>query len=297
MTESHPLIIGEVLFDHFPDGRTVPGGAPFNVAWNLQGLGMSPLFVSAVGDDENGREVKRRMDSWGMDRSGLQSSRRFPTGTVQVEIQDGEPTFRILENQAYDDIQYPSTSVAGREDSMLYVGSLAFRAERSRSTIRRLIENNHRGRFVDINLRRPWFDRSAVNELLTGARWVKLNQDELEWIAEAECRTRDGISSAVRTLRERFGGELYFITCGSAGACAIDAGDEMVFADAPSPEPLVDAVGAGDAFSAAIIHGLHEDLSLDQLVRRGVQFASRACSLCGATTDNRNHYRSLVMNP
>lgn len=44
-------IFGEVLFDHFPDGNQVLGGAPFNVAWHLQAFGQSPCMVSRVGND------------------------------------------------------------------------------------------------------------------------------------------------------------------------------------------------------------------------------------------------------
>ena len=79
-TTGVPVVFGEVLFDCFPDGKTVLGGAPFNVAWHLQGLGLQPLFVSAVGNDAQGEEVRRTMQSWGMATTGLQTRAAFPTG-------------------------------------------------------------------------------------------------------------------------------------------------------------------------------------------------------------------------
>ncbi|MEM7234470.1 MAG: hypothetical protein AAF517_19985, partial [Planctomycetota bacterium] len=50
MSVVRPVVFGEVLFDRFPDGRSILGGACFNVAWNLRGLGLDPLFVSREND-------------------------------------------------------------------------------------------------------------------------------------------------------------------------------------------------------------------------------------------------------
>ncbi|MCG8450373.1 MAG: PfkB family carbohydrate kinase, partial [Pirellulales bacterium] len=75
-----PLIVGEVLFDHFPDGRRILGGAPFNVAWNLQRLGLPPSFCSAVGEDDEGREIIEEMKLGELDVTGLQVTERWPTG-------------------------------------------------------------------------------------------------------------------------------------------------------------------------------------------------------------------------
>ena len=85
-----PLIFGEVLFDHFPDGTAVLGGAPFNVAWHLHAFGLRPLMISRIGNDELGGRVQEAMQKWGMDCSGMQIRHcTHPTGTVQVTFQDG----------------------------------------------------------------------------------------------------------------------------------------------------------------------------------------------------------------
>ena len=64
METKRPWIFGEVLFDCFPDGSRVLGGAPFNVAWHLQALGLEPLFLSRVGRDAAGREIRTAMGEW-----------------------------------------------------------------------------------------------------------------------------------------------------------------------------------------------------------------------------------------
>ena len=61
------VVFGEVLFDRFPDGSEILGGAPFNVAWNLQAFDVQPLLVSRVGKDRLGRRILGAMSEWGMD--------------------------------------------------------------------------------------------------------------------------------------------------------------------------------------------------------------------------------------
>lgn len=290
MPALRPLIIGEVLFDHFPNGQRVLGGAPFNVAWNLQGLGLAPMFCSAVGADDEGRDILARTRAWGLDTSGLQVSERWPTGKVRVELNDGQPAFHILDKQAYDDIRFPACPVSPADYSLLYVGSLAYRNEPSRDTIRRLMDESGLSRFVDINIRQPWFDRAWIPDLLGGARWIKLNDQELSWIAETECRSSEEIHFAAEKLRRQYGGRPCFITCGSGGAYAVDESGDLLFAEAPKPETMVDTVGAGDAFAAATIVGLSRNRPLDEILQSAVRFASRTCSIQGATTCDRSHY-------
>lgn len=142
MKAIRPLIVGEVLFDHFPDGQRVLGGAPFNVAWNLRGFGLAPLFVSAVGDDDEGRLVRTEMEAWGLETTALEVCEEWPTGKVQVELDAGQPAFHILDKQAYDEIHFPELPVSSSHFSLLYTGSLALRRDPSRSTIQRLIDKS-----------------------------------------------------------------------------------------------------------------------------------------------------------
>ena len=136
-SEHRIVIFGEVLYDCFPDGSVVPGGAPFNVAWHLQAFGMSPLFVSRVGEDTLGRRILDAMQEWGMDTSGLQFDARHPTGRVEITLESGQPRFDILPGQAYDFIDAEALPpVAG--ETVLYHGSLALRREDSRKALERL---------------------------------------------------------------------------------------------------------------------------------------------------------------
>ena len=124
-----PLIVGEVLFDHFPDGSAVLGGAPFNVAWHLQGFGASPLFVSRVGSDEESAAVQSTMAHWRMRTEALQTDPDRPTGQVEVSLEAGSPSFDILADQAYDRIDWrvASQQVAAQHPALIYHGTLVAR--------------------------------------------------------------------------------------------------------------------------------------------------------------------------
>ncbi|TWU25479.1 carbohydrate kinase family protein [Novipirellula artificiosorum] len=290
-----PLIVGEVLFDQFEDGRKILGGAPFNVAWNLRGLQQRPTFVSAVGDDLDGKTIRQRMAQWNMDLVGLQTLPGQRTGTVEVSLDQGQPSYEIVFPCAYDFIRPVPLFESADSFSLLYHGSLALRGEQSRETITRLGRQAAAAqvpRFVDINIRQPWFDRQWLPVLVQDAKFVKLNDEELEWLSSMPCQTDDQILRAVQSFRDQHGGEVYFITCGSRGAYAIE-GDQLTFAAAPKPDVMVDTVGAGDGFAAATIDGLLRALPYQEVLDRAVQFAARICTLHGATTTDENVYRTI----
>ena len=95
-------VVGEVVFDLFPGGGRVLGGAPFNVAWHLQAFGNRPQLISRVGDDEPGREVLQAMQAWGMSIAGVQIDHEHPTGQVAVELVDHEPRYQIVPDCSYN---------------------------------------------------------------------------------------------------------------------------------------------------------------------------------------------------
>ena len=128
MKNQSVIIFGEVLFDCFPDGNIVLGGAPFNVAWHLQAFGVSTLFISRIGDDYYGNNIKEAMQNWGMDLSGLQLDSEHPTGVVNVNFINNEPHYEIVENSAYDFIQ-SSRLPSLKKDAILYHGTLALRSQ------------------------------------------------------------------------------------------------------------------------------------------------------------------------
>ena len=281
-------VFGEVLFDHFPDGRRVLGGAPFNVAWHLHAFGQTPYFISCVGDDPEGEAVRAAMRDWGMDTGGLQTDARHPTGRVSIHIVEGEPHYDIVEPCAYDAIE---PTPGGPPDCRgFYHGSLALRDEISRRTVEGLIACKPEWVFVDVNLRPPWWQREQVLDMVRHAHWVKLNADELRLLSSS---TEGGDSHAAAFLIDH---ELegLILTRGSEGAVVVTAAGERHEVRTQTDIEVVDTVGAGDAFASVMILGLVGDWPLDITLRRSQEFASCLVGQRGATVSDPAFYRRFV---
>ena len=304
-----PVIFGEVLFDQFPGSGAVLGGAPFNAAWHLQGFGLKPLMVSRVGRDSLGEKVLESMKSWDMDIRGIQVDPHYPTGTVQVHLEEGEPRYNILPDQAYDYIDTTQALKALEKvkpslPSLLYHGSLALRNETSRSTW-----NNLRAAaagapiFIDINLREPWWDMESIWSFLREARWAKMNDSELSLVLQKfpdsplSLENQDIPPSAVNTaavkLYRQINCSLLIVTLGARGAL-LTSGTET-WQKKPVPvKDMVDTVGAGDAFSAVNILGLTRGWEPQVILERSLEFASRILQIQGAAQNNPALYQYFM---
>ena len=281
------MIFGEALFDVFPGGQSVLGGAPFNVAWNLKGFGFDPLFISRVGSDDRGAEVIRSMLEWGMDVTGVQTDPDHPTGVVEVSIEDDQPSFSILPDQAYDFIDPESAMAAVREGdfSVLYHGTLIARSQRSRSALNVVRETLTTPVFVDVNLRPPWWDGDIVRDALSGADWAKLNDQELFEILGSCLFSGADMDAAADYFRSEHGLYALVVTLGGAGSLL--ATRRGVIRSKPvMVNDLVDTVGAGDAFSAVAIAGLVLGWPFEVILDRATDFASEICRVRGATTSD-----------
>ncbi|MDP8223169.1 MAG: PfkB family carbohydrate kinase [Candidatus Lernaella stagnicola] len=275
-----PLIFGEVLFDVFPDGTEVLGGAPFNVARHLQGFGERPLMITGVGDDARGQAILECMTSWQMDIRGVQVLKPWPTGTVAVHFKDGEPHYDIEADRAYDHVESGSAreAVGGQSISVLYHGTLATRHEQAAQTLADLVSDTGAPRFVDVNLRDPWW---AMHEVWTGieaANWAKMNEAELRLLHGGEGPLRE---AAVDVL-ERAMLDGLVVTRGEHGALLVRGEAEVLEEPAAAVTDLADTVGAGDAFSAVLLLGFLRGWPPADTLARASQFAAEICGHRGA---------------
>ena len=275
--------LGEILWDLLPTGRKL-GGAPANFAYHAHVLGLESSVVSCVGDDEQGREIVERLARLGLDVAYLAVSPGQRTGTVAVELNDrGQPTFIIHEGVAWDAIPWTPElgRLAARVDAVCF-GSLCQRSAPSRSTVQHFLTCTRPEclRVFDINLRQAYFTEDVVRNSLELADVLKLNDDELPVVTRLLSLRGEG-DDVLLNLLEGFGLQAVALTKGAAGS-VLRTREER------SEHPgftvdVVDTVGAGDAYTAALILGLLEGRAIPSINAMANRLGAHVCTGEGAT--------------
>ena len=174
--------IGEALWDVLPEGKKI-GGAPANFAYHVSQFGLESCAVSAVGDDELGKEIRSNFEEKKLQT--LIETVPYPTGTVQVEIDKlGVPQYDIKENVAWDNIPFtPQIEELAHRTKAICFGSLAQRSKVSRNTIEQFIEAMPKTEdtliVFDVNLRQSFYSRDVLDRSMKRCNVLKINDDEL----------------------------------------------------------------------------------------------------------------------
>lgn len=295
-THSRVALFGEVLADMFPE-RSVLGGAPFNVARHLQAFGCAPMLLSRVGDDALGRQVLATMVGSGMATRGIQLDSQHPTGQVRVHLQDVGHRFEILDQQAYDFID-PDTlrQVTPRQTpALVYYGTLAQRHVASRRALATLLQSTQASKFLDVNLRAPWYSKETLAFSLKMATIVKLNDQELKELAELFGLSSGQPPGQASELMRHFDMAHVVVTCGADGAWQMDRNGQVAAAGAsPLAKAVVDTVGAGDGFAAVYLLGILRHWPTDVMLARANAFAAALCGIRGAIPDALDFYQPFL---
>jgi len=284
--------IGEVLWDLLPSGRQL-GGAPANFAYHARALGADARLVSRVGKDDWGREALDRLTKLGVPTDCIELDAALPTGTVTVEVSgDGQPQYQIHENVAWDAIRGESAGrlAVAAADAVCF-GSLAQRSEPSRSTIRSLVAAAPASalRIFDINLRQHYHSHEVIKGSLTRANVLKLNDAEWPQLAAVFGLTGDERTQLLQ-LAQRCQLRCIAFTRGGRGSLLLSEGH---WSDHPGIHTnVVDTVGAGDSFTAALALGLLAGWPLDEVNRRATEVAAFVCSQPGGTPELPEHLRA-----
>ena len=280
------MVLGEVLWDVFPDSTRL-GGAPLNFAAHVRRMGHAPLLFSAVGNDDLGRQAVREIQSLELDTSLLQRTERYPTGCAGVSLDAlGQAAFRIERPAAYDALTLSTDeiqTVQDRSPDWLYFGTLFSSRREARAILFELLELVPDAvRFYHLNLR-PGFESPAlVRELMEQADVVKMNQDEMCAIhSYLGLPAETGTFCAAAAARFRF--RAVCVTLGSRG-CAVFANGQYHEEPGCSIE-VADTVGAGDAFAAALLHGLASQWNLAEIARFANRVGALVASKPGAIPD------------
>jgi fructokinase len=297
----NPIVgIGEVLWDVYPDGREVAGGAPFNFAFHCHRLGHPAVIVSRVGDDDLGRELRARVRELGLSDEYIQTDRDHPTGTVQVKLDaNAVPTYTITEYVAWDYIAWEEKLESlAKSCRAVCFGTLAQRfgtpVPIDRFATSRWSREAAKPRLIvfDVNLRGSYYDTEHLEWGLKVSDWCKINADELMVLRDLfGCETLCGLTES---MMRPFRYAAAIVTRGEQG-CDIyqqweeDDGDggsnfpHEEFHEPGVPARVVDTVGAGDAFTAAMVCLHLEGKSLRECARFAVNYAARVCEQPGGT--------------
>ncbi len=272
--------IGELLWDVFPDQKKI-GGAPVNFAYHVSKLGIESLAISAIGKDELGRELLSVIDKAGVHYNFSRNG--YPTGTVQVTLnENGVPHYEIYEPVAWDFIRIkPELEAIAKNASAVCFGSLAQRGKLSRESIRQLVQlvPEEAYKIFDINLRQQFYSEELIMDSLNLCNVLKINDEELE-ITSRMFGLNGSQDEICRTLITEYNLNLLVLTCGTNGSYLYTI-NQKSFRETPMVQ-VVDTVGAGDSFTAAIVAGLLKNTLLEVTHEMAVSLSAFVCTQSGA---------------
>ena len=257
MQSKKVLGLGELLWDVFEDSRK-PGGAPANVAFQLNQLGLAGIIASRVGADPLGEEITRFLSGMGLSTDFIQTDAGHPTGTVTVQLDaTGTPSYTIHENVAWDFLELtPELEALLPTLSAVCFGTLAQRGKTTRETIQKILDRvpDDCLKVYDVNLRQDFFSRELLETSLQKSNVGKMNDGEMEVLKPVFGLPQDlaPVDFALN-LCEKYGLAEVCITRAEKG-CLLVRNDGQT-ADVPGKiVQVADTVGSGDSFSAALIY-------------------------------------------
>lgn len=252
MTARPVLVVGESLVDvvHRADGSraALPGGSPLNVAVGLGRAGLPVRFVTALGDDPHGDLLRRHLAT---SHVAVEAHRLARTSVAAARVDDrGAAEYDL-------DVAWELGSIgADGSPAWLHVGSLGVTQAPGAARVAALLETlaGQVPVSYDPNCRpgvmgRPEDVLPVVERTVSRSGVVKLSEDDAAWLAPGV----PGKELAGRWLA--LGAAVVVLTRGADGATAWTSRHEVSAAAEPGG-PVVDTVGAGDAFMSGLVAAL-----------------------------------------
>jgi fructokinase len=285
------VVCGEALIDMIQNGdgtrRAAPGGGPFNTARALARLGVPTAFLGRLSNDAFGRELAELLVS---DGASLElASVGTESTTIAVADVDtaglAEYQFLVQGTSAPHLTLDMLPDKLGAEVNALHLGTLGMVLEPMASTLVEFVRRERDGRLVmlDPNIRVGLIPedeyRERLQEVIAESTVVKASDADLAWLYPnityrdaSERLLAGGVAMVVVTL----GAEGAF---GAHGDCRLDVPAVRV--------EVVDTIGAGDAFGAALLAWLHDHDAMSpdlRLERADMEAALKYACLAAAIT-------------
>ncbi|MHB1105800.1 MAG: carbohydrate kinase family protein [Lutibacter sp.] len=252
------VCFGEILFDVFLKNKKI-GGAPLNVASRLKSFGIDVSIISAVGNDNNGKELIEYFKKLDIDTTSIQIKENYPTGVVNVRLNEkGNASYDITYPSAWDKIRLSidDTELVKNADFFIY-GSLASRDESTKKTLLQLLEVA-KYRIFDVNLRVPNYTEKTLIELMKLADFIKFNDDELYEMAKYLNSNHKSLEQNMKFIAKETNTDTICVTLGCHGAVLYYKG--KFYNNCGFKVDVVDTVGSGDSFLASLISKLFSEV-------------------------------------
>jgi rfaE bifunctional protein kinase chain/domain len=283
------MVIGDLIADQFVYGaidrvsreapvfilrhehtETLPGGAA-NCAMNLASLGAAVSLIGIRGDDEAGNTVNDKLNSAGVDTSGLIVSKALRT-TTKVRILAGQ---LHSTRQQVIRIDYGGNSLT---DATVREKLRELVLEQAH-TVDAIIVSDYNYGVADGEMAAFTRDLAAARKipLLADSRFrlasfagftsATPNEDEVEQLLGKQVANVAELESAAEELREQLGYRALLITRAGNGMMLLEDGIPAIHIDAGSSHEPVDVTGAGDTVIAAYALALASDSSFPDAAR------------------------------
>jgi fructokinase len=281
--------IGEILYDVYPDQKRL-GGAPFNFIYHVWKIIGQAQFVSSVGNDENGKELLFHLSNIGFDVSKIVIDNNYPTGAVNVTIDENKvPRFKISSECSFDflAISQEMKDDIEKNTDILYFGTFSQRGIIAKETIDSLLNFDIKY-FCDLNLRHNFFTKEMIEKALSTIHLLKMNEDELNQLINIlNLNGNDPVSELI----DKYSIDLIAVTKGEKGAILTtkNATDYYI----PPQLEVIDTLGAGDAFAAVLCLGYYYKLPIEKINIHANNFASQICTINGAIPTDDLLYSNL----
>jgi fructokinase len=284
---SGTFLYGLILFDIIK-GEKFIGGPAINIALHMACHGHSSTLVSCVGDDELGERAKRYLRNNQVSTDFINTDIEHDTGWVNVFLdQDGNPSFEIIKPVAYDFISLTRQQISVLTQNhydIFYFGTVVQRNSASAKTLKKLLKTiDYKETFFDINLRPGHYTRDVVNFSLSHTNILKLNEEELQLVADLfDVRDKDE-EYLIDWIFRTFPPNMILLTRGARGVTVFKP--ELRKDIDGIKVKVKDTVGSGDAFSAGFIMEYNKSGDLIVAAQKGNELGAYVATQSGAVPE------------
>lgn len=282
------LTFGEILYDIY-DNISVIGGAPFNYSLQLSRLIENDdklKFITALGNDDYSKKAVDFIDNENIDKSLIQILNNYETGKASVFLNENKvPDYIIYENAAWDNIEYKADIENALKENydIFYFNILSQRNEKSYNTLKNIFKNlNAKYKVCDVTFRKNYHTKEKIKESLEFINILKINDDELALIKELFYPSLQSDNEVLlKAINKDFNIDYIFLTLGASGA-AVFYDNEYIF-NPSNKVNVIDTVGAGDAFCAALSYAVLKGLDIKNILKFALSVSEETIQLKGGT--------------